>query len=124
MFEAFDKHEVDDGSEGKTAENSDFPLQRRILVRESEDDTGKILNECSEKERYRDGDENRHYDCQRLAGVHQIADRQVGIARGFHQCYRYGSSKQLEYHGYGSGGRQSQGVENIQQDDVGGHDSQ
>ena len=79
------------------------------------------MHHSSEEKRYRYRKEYSEYYRQGFFGVQQVVETEVDTTGHFYQSHYKCSSEKLEHHRYGGGGRHTQRIENIKEDNVGHH---
>ena len=73
VLQSLDEHEVDDSRSRQSAEQTDGPLQARLIV-EGKYEAREPLHQCSEEEGYGHTEEDTEDDGQRLLGVQQVVE--------------------------------------------------
>ena len=125
ILQALDKHEIDDGCSGNTAEQTDGIFKSSSIV-ECEDKSGNVLYDGTEEEGNRYRKEDTDDDGQGFFCIQQVAESQhAGFVHGnLDERKHESTSKEFEYHRDGGGSRHPEGVEDVQQDYVSHHDCQ
>ena len=121
VLQALEEHEVDDGRERCAAEDAGLPAQA-FGDAETEEQAGQELHDGTEHEGDGDAEEDAQDDFERLRGVHVVAQSEREAVGGHLQQHEgERGTEELKHHRYGSGRRHPEGVEGIEQDDVGDH---
>ena len=125
-FQPLEQREVED-SRQRNAAPYGAPAAEHLRVAEREDEPRNVHEErpCGERQRHReqDGRDDGH----RLSGVdvlREVRNRSGRIAPDVVECRGDSRAQQSEYHRHGGRGGQSEGVVNVQQQDVAQHHAQ
>ena len=121
VFQPLDDHEIENGRRRESAEQPDGVFHL-LPVAKREEHAGQILYQHTEEKGDGHGYEYGHDHGERLIRIDQLSHLQAVVGENLDHGDGERTPKQFKHHGYRRRGRQTHGVESVQQNDVGDHD--
>ena len=121
LAQALHEDEVGEGGEGDATEDGDG-VAAVLLIIEGEYDTRDPHHDDAEEEGDGNGCEDTDDHLQCLVAIEQHAVVEAWVAPHLQGGEDEGTAEQLKHQGHGGGGRHTERVEHVQDDDVGHHD--